>query len=87
MSQPTAPSQPAAVPQVTFRTLIYRRSLGVGIWHYHPDCVRWPREAFYEQRETPDLYPFCSECDTRTAADYVDKNRAAPVPYHLASEV
>ena len=64
----------------------YRRNTETLLWHFHPECRRWPNApgSFTEKKEEPPQGVFCTECATHA---YKDKrkigtaNDSAAIPH------
>jgi hypothetical protein len=57
----------------------YRRKTETLLWHFHPECQRWPSApgSFTEQKEEPQKSIFCTECGVHA---YNDKRKIGSAP-------
>ena len=40
----------------------YRRAVGSAVWHWNPNCPKWPAKAFECKYEKPLAENLCGQC-------------------------
>ena len=40
----------------------YRRAVGTDVWHWNPNCVKWPTKAYGCTQTEPSAGTKCKEC-------------------------